>query len=341
MSKEYTSYLKGVAILLMVCLHLFKPSNDIYELGNIFSIGGVPLVGYLTRMCNPVPFFLILSGYGLYAVYGKLGGVNPLKRVVNLYVHLWVIYLIFVPLGSLVRPEMYPGSTWTFIKNATSWQCSYIGEQWFFLPYILLMLFSKWIFVLFDKMKSVWVLVISVVIYMGTVAALKYVGESTLGENMLLYNPFLALYMLLPFALGYLAKRDCWMERLAASFEKMHLRKNWIIIVIMVLVCTVRCFISHQAVDPIYAIVFVLLFSMVTVGNIPGKTLTFLGKHSMNIWLIHTWICIRLFHEFVYGLHYPVLIYIFVLVASIFVSVVVESVYGVLDRTFLSKLRKA
>lgn len=80
MSKEYTSYLKGVAILLMVCLHLFKPSNDIYELGNIFSIGGVPLVGYLTRMCNPVPFFLILSGYGLYAVYGKLGGGESFEK---------------------------------------------------------------------------------------------------------------------------------------------------------------------------------------------------------------------------------------------------------------------
>lgn len=73
MSKEYTNYIKGIAILLMVCLHIFQ-SGDVSQLGYLFSIGDKPLLTYITRMCNPVPFFLILSGYGLYAVYGKWGG---------------------------------------------------------------------------------------------------------------------------------------------------------------------------------------------------------------------------------------------------------------------------
>ena len=339
MSKEYTNYIKGIAILLMVCLHIFQ-SGDVSQLGYLFSIDDKPLLTYITRMCNPVPFFLILSGYGLYAVYGKWGGVNPWKRVVNLYIHLWIIYLIFVPLGSFIKPNLFPGSVGTFVKNATSWQCSYIGEQWFFLPYILLMLASKWIFALFDKMKSVWVFATSVIIYIGTVVTLKYFGEETLSKNMILYNPFLSFYMLLPFTLGYLAKRDCWMERLTAFFKQWHLRKNWVVLVMLTVLCVVRCCISHQAVDPIYAIAFVLLFSMVTVGASPGKTLTFLGKHSMNIWLIHTWICVRLFHEFVFDLHYPVLMYMFVLLCSIIVSLFVDSIYGVLDKIVLCRLKK-
>ncbi len=195
------------------------------------------------------------------------------------------------------------------------------------------MITSKWIFTLFDKMKGVRALAISVVIYMVTVGTLKHFGEDTLGKIMILYNPFLAFNMLLPFTLGYLARRDRWMEQLAALFEILHLRKNWIVLVLLVLLCVVRCCISHQAVDPIYAIAFVLLFSMVTVGSIPAKTLTFLGKHSMNIWLIHTWICVRLFHDFVFDLRYPVLMYLFVLLCSIIVSLFVENIYGVLDRT--------
>ncbi len=234
---------------------------------------------------------------------------------------------------------MNPGSAWTFLKNASSWQCSYIGEQWFFLPYILLMLASKWIFGLFDKMNSFWVLAFCVVIYMGTVVILKYFGVAALGKNMILFNPFLVFYMLLPFALGYLSKRECWMERLAATFDKWHLSKNLIGMVLLVLLCIVRCCTSHQSVDSVYAIAFVLLFSMVKVGAVPSKTLTFLGKHSMNIWLIHTWICVRLFHEFVFGLHYPVLMYLFVLLISIIVSVIVENIYSVLDRTMLCKLK--
>lgn len=245
-----------------------------------------------------------------------------------------------MPLGSFVKPELYPGSLWTFIKNATSWQCSYIGEQWFFFPYILLMLVSKWLFALFDKLKSVYVLTISVVIYIGTVYVLKYFGEATLSKNMLLYNPFLALYMLLPFTFGYLAKRNCWIERIADLFNQRNLKKNWIVLALLVFLCVVRCCISHQAVDPIYAIAFVILFSMVVVSVLPGRVLTFLGKQSMNIWLIHTWICTRIFHEFVYGLHYPVLMYFFVLLTSIVISLIVERAYEFLDRTVLCTLKK-
>ena len=74
MSKEYTCYIKGVAILLMVFLHVFKSPVEMDSLGYLFSIDGMPLVQWLLRMCNPVPFFLFLSGYGLYSVY-KVGGV--------------------------------------------------------------------------------------------------------------------------------------------------------------------------------------------------------------------------------------------------------------------------
>lgn len=55
--------------------------------------------------------------------------------------------------------------------------------------------------------------------------------------------------------------------------------------------------------------------------------LKFLGKHSLNIWLIHTWLCYYLFKDFIYGFKYPLLIFIVTITLSIFVSIVVEWIY--------------
>lgn len=213
MSKEYTGYLKGVAILLMVFLHLFANKETDVNLGFLLSINDTPLIFYLTRMCNPVPFFLILSGYGLYTIYNKQGGVKPCKRVSYLYFHLWIIYLLLLPLACYIKPASYPGSFSTLLYNATSWRCSYIGEQWFFLPYILLMVCSKWVFRLCDRLKGYITIGAGLIVYGATIYCLKKYGESGLSFNMLFYNIFLTFYMLFPFLLGYCAKKYQWIEK--------------------------------------------------------------------------------------------------------------------------------
>lgn len=327
MTKESSGYLKGIAILMMVFLHLFNNLQNDMTLGYLLTIGDMPVIYYLTRMCNPVPFFLILSGYGLYSTYIKTGEVKPWKRVSNLYIHLWIIYFLLLPLACWVRPEMYPGTVMTFIENATSWQCSYIGEQWFFLPYIILMIASKWIFQFFDKLKVVVVLVISIVIYGCTLIVLKTYGESVLSNNMLLYNPFLAFYMMLPFTFGYVAKRYNWVEYLKTEFDKIANVKS-LILLLLLWFCVIRCCISHAFVDSFYAIVFILLFALLSVAKVPALILSHLGKHSMNIWLIHTWFSTRLFHDFIFNqIHYPIVMFVGLIIVSLAVSHLVEVIY--------------
>ena len=58
--------LKGVAIFMMLFLHLFNSPNLLDSCHPLFFIGDVPIVSILTRVCKPVEFFLMLSGYGLY-----------------------------------------------------------------------------------------------------------------------------------------------------------------------------------------------------------------------------------------------------------------------------------
>lgn len=258
----------------------------------------------------------------------QTGGVNPCKRACSLYAHLWIIYLLLVPLASLVKPDVYPGSFVAFLKNATSWQCSYIGEQWFFLPYIILMISSKYIFKVLDKLKGPQALITSLGIYAITVFALKKYGETALSGNMLFYNFFLSFYMLFPFASGYLARRYEWFEKIKTVADKLPINNSILGISGLLGLCVIFCFVSHNSLSPFYSIFFIMLFSLISVKPTIGAILTYLGKHSMNIWLIHTWFCTRLFHEFFYDkIQYPILMFLCLLTISLIISHLVEWIY--------------
>lgn len=327
MSKEYTLYIKGIAILMMVYLHLFKFVDWDMNLFHVIEIADKPLLYHLSRFCNPVPIFLMLSGYGLYATYQKRGNTAPIKRVKNLYLHLWFIYLILLPIACYVRPDMYLGGN-ILIINAISYKCSYIGEQWFLLPYILLMVFSKYIFRLFDRYTQWTLIATTFIIYIITTFTLKFVGPTILGQYMFLYNPFLSFHMLFAFTLGYLAKKNEWMEKFGVVLKKMRLNRNTTVLMAIVLVCTFAVIAAHGSFDVLIAFALVMLFAQLSYGKVSAAIVSYLGRHSMNIWLIHTWFCYRLFHDEIYGLHYPLAIYIVVLAISLIISHIVEWLYA-------------
>ena len=92
MSKNETKILKGVAILFMLFLHLFNHTDNWVDI----TIGdNVRLMSFLAEATNPVSFFLLLGGVGMYFVY-KRGGNSQWRRVLKLYVHYWIVLLIFV-----------------------------------------------------------------------------------------------------------------------------------------------------------------------------------------------------------------------------------------------------
>ena len=97
----------------------------------------------------------MLSGYGLYSSYKKGSRKNILERIANIYVHLLVIYLIILPIACYTFPAKYPGTIVEFLMNIFSVRCSYNAEQWFILPYIVLLMMSKPLFVLIDRVNLI------------------------------------------------------------------------------------------------------------------------------------------------------------------------------------------
>lgn len=72
--------------------------------------------------------------------------------------------------------------------------------------------------------------------------------------------------------------------------------------------------------------ILIILFAKEYVFSIPilGNILVFLGKHSANIWLIHTFIRYYYCESFIYGLGYWGLIILVLLLISLCISIVVE-----------------
>lgn len=75
-SKEKSVILKGIAIMMMVFLHLFNTDSQAELYTSLFSINGHPLTQCFARACNPVGMYLFLSGYGLYSSFKHIQSAN-------------------------------------------------------------------------------------------------------------------------------------------------------------------------------------------------------------------------------------------------------------------------
>lgn len=96
MTKQETQVMKGVAILLMIFLHLFNQMNNVELCQNYFYIGDKPFVFWFSAATNPVSFFLILSGYGMHFIHTRnQEDKNGWNRVIKLYAHWWIILALF------------------------------------------------------------------------------------------------------------------------------------------------------------------------------------------------------------------------------------------------------
>lgn len=205
--------MKGVAILLMLFLHLFNQLSNVEACHNIFYIDDLPLVYILSRAANPVSFFLIIGGYGLYKVYVK-GDRHRWSRLWKLMIHYWIILAIFLAIGHFMYPSRYPGSWLTLICNITGYHTTYNGEMWFLLPYIVLSALSPCLFRIMSRFKAVYVVAVTLFIHICTSYCISKYGEVLFFNNYWAYTPLLICHLLFSFSLGAMAARTSFFERL-------------------------------------------------------------------------------------------------------------------------------
>lgn len=99
-TRQDTAVLKGIAICAMLCHHLYGFPPD----GADPYTGVLAWMGVLGKVC--VALFLFCSGYGLSVNYKPLSILDDIKfvirRLLKFYLNYWIIFLIFVPITIFV-----------------------------------------------------------------------------------------------------------------------------------------------------------------------------------------------------------------------------------------------
>lgn len=325
MSKSETSVLKGVAILFMLYLHLFNQPANVALCKIYLSIGGEPLVSILARCANPVAFFIILSGYGLYISHSN-GHNGNFKRIVRLYVHYWIALLIFVTIGYFVRGgEIYPGSWGKILENVTAWNTTYNGEMWFLFPYMMVALASKWVFSVINRLKWWKVLVATGLLYLITNIVISRYGDNYIYSHRLFYMPLQYINFLFSFCIG----------AMMAKYNIVNKCKKTEGLPLLFILVAVNAYINKGIAYPLYSAAFIVLFAKIRRPSWLDTALNELGKRSTSMWFVHSYFCYYLFKDFIYGLRFPIVIFAVLLTLCYLTAIAIDWLNGLAQKNLL------
>lgn len=316
-SKDITTAIKGIVILMMIWGHLFHGNGLKYfdSSYDIWIFNGKPLVDYLSYAMPPVHFYIILSGFGLYKVYekGLLTWRSQLKRLLKIYIVCWIVLLVFVPVGHYMSCSKFMIDVTHLLGNVTGTVYLYNTSWWFLFPYVLLTLLSPFILTAFQKRPLIW---------LGGALLLPAISGYIISQSLKFsrYNldfpinqVVLLAYFQLSFSLGLLlGKYDFQLNKIPRS----------VCVITIILATFTEIIIKTTASHPFYSLLLTLCFVRLLTNTKIAPIFITLGKYSMPMWLIHYYYII-ICPDLIYGFKYPLLIFIALTSVSMISSIVI------------------
>lgn len=328
-SRQETKQLQGLAILAMLCLHLFCTLTPQF-IPTVY-VTGVPLVyffGQAGDFC--VMAYCFCSGYGLMSAFMQANGDKKkymkgrAKGLWNFAKNYWLILVLFACVAILLGkgPE-WLGSPITLLKNATSIWYTYNGAWWFVSTYIFMVLLSPWVFSAVQKHPKV-ITVIAVVVYVVSYKvrfggpqnlALQHIVRLGMSYAELLIGVYFYQYRLMDLIQHY------W-DRLIPRCMK-----QWLLVLITAAVIVVRRYIATLFVAPASGLVFMVLYLLLSRKYRPVQgVFEFFGGHSTNMWLVHMFFYMPMYGGLAYFAKYDVLVFVALVIMSLCASYVVKVV---------------
>lgn len=189
-NKQASLFIKGIAIILMVCHHMWW-SKDINDFTGIwYSIAPLLIsLGKAGKVC--VAIFTFISGYGLYlSLSGNNNYYSILAKIKNVFFHFWITTIPILII--LFFTGLIPFNIMEFLKNITCINNSYNGAWWYLQTYIIyLAIYPSILLIMKKKWSAIILCIISMTIF-------RYISYIFLGKQMpihylLYYFPFLIL----------------------------------------------------------------------------------------------------------------------------------------------------
>jgi hypothetical protein len=328
---QKSNQLKSIAILMMLCLHLFnRDYRGLFQ--PLIVIGSQPLSYYISLFCDAcVPIFAFVSGYGLYfkyvqnpEVYAKANST----RLKKLYINYWIILLLFaVVLGAILGTPGYPGSFLKVLLNLTAVHPSYNGAWWFLTIYILFVLSSGFWFRLLDQLNPYFFITVLLLVY--GIAFYFRIYKVAIFENQILQwvhqQSALFFCTLAQFMLGAFALKFQWHSKISQLFNRIRF-KNSVALSMIVLLFVFHGFVPNFIVAPFTGLGFIFMFLQLDLPFFFNKLLDFFTPHATNIWLIHMFFYMIFFTDFIYSPKYVLPIFFLLLGCCILSSLVVNRI---------------
>ena len=289
LSRQDTAVLKGIAICAMLFHHLYSSSP-----AGVENYSGILLrLGDLGKVC--VSIFLFCSGYGLAASYANRKNVSlkgsvafVARRFLRFYSNYWIILLIFIPISIFVFGRTfevaYAGMNIpkriVFELLAINSTSSYNITWWFnFLIVVFFLLFPV-IYWLVERLGVVFV-VLSLVLFQFCYRIPGNYAE--------------IYFWQFPFVIGVY-----WSTRASKTTNRVDFveKHRVLCLAISVVLLVVLVFLRLKPVIPRWygmrmdpfltcAITIIVILAIRRIQWL-STCLAFLGKHSMNIYLMHT-----------------------------------------------------
>ena len=346
-TKEHTMQMKGIAIIILLFHHCFlnaqRWATVPYEkLATTKGWGYYPIsfapfsshvIQYLasfSKIC--VAMFVFMTGYGMWVSYESQKKKTTMsnyikKRMVTLMTGFLIIFVVTeilaIPTGRFIEVYGHDFRSVVYMIIDALGLAKLLGTPLFCLTWwymslaiVLIMIFP---FVHSIMEKYQWVVVVASII----VPRACGFGQST---DLFRY--------LLAYTLGmYFAQHDL-LARIKEKFMEQNVAGKLLSLIVSliglagIIKCRQNAWIGWKYLDfwDGFAAMYVIVISYIYIlnGKWIVKGLGFLGKHSMNIFLIHSFYRDVFFHEFTYSFYYAWLDYIVLMAISLVTSIVLE-----------------
>ncbi len=315
-----TAVFKGIAISLMLWHHLFYTTLEYGVLSNYIGVFG--------KVC--VSFFLFLSGYGLAKQYNRYPS-NKLKysllfvirKLAKFFMSYWFIFVLIVATGLFLGrtlSEAYPNLNRYKSLILDFWgqmgYLSYIPTWWFNKLIIQLYILFPLLLIIFSRK---WLGLISLIVLAVT-------------EQLSLINIFSVVEGgMFAFCLGIFIA--IFPIKITKSLSVALILTA--IIIALIIIRFNLPYIRFTLIDAIFVVTFVGLFKTFCLSHYSFPIFTYLGNHSANMYLIHSFFII-MFPLFCYQTNMPIIIFLTLLIASLLASIIVDklrkiSKYNILE----------
>lgn len=289
LSRQDTAVLKGIAICAMLLHHLYYSS----PVGIVPYSGVLSWLGNLGKVC--VSIFLFCSGYGLASNYSRRKETNirvsaafVAKRFLKFYTSYWVVLLIFVPISIFVFGRTFEVAygEWEIPKRivfewfAINGFSSYNITWWFNAVIVVLYLLFPLLFWLSRKLGM-----ILFVLCLALFRLCNHIPGNVVDVYLWQF----------PFMLGVFW--SLWESKMPKAIKLLS-EHNYVSIAAIVLLLLLLIFLRMEPIIPhwqgirmdSFIILVLAMLVVLWIEKVSGLSmvLAFLGKHSMNIYLIHT-----------------------------------------------------